>query len=88
MKSAEIHEQSISFVSPDGVTTYVAIVLRSGLALYAKTGMRPSSHWTPGRMMKRAASITGKTFKRGQYSEAITALDAWIAENGTSGHAS
>lgn len=37
-------------------------------------------------MLKQAGDITGKTFKRGQYKEAIEALEAWLIVNGTNGH--
>lgn len=71
------------FSGEAGVTTYVAIVLKSGLSLYAKTGMRPNRAWTPKAMMTRAAQITGQTFKARDYAGAIAALEAWIAANGS-----
>jgi hypothetical protein len=36
-------------------------------------------------MLAAAGEITGQTFKRGQYAQAIAALEAWIAINGTNG---
>jgi hypothetical protein len=48
--------------------------------------MKPNRAFTPTNMLAKAGQITGRTFKRGQFEEAIAALDAWIAANGTTGH--
>ena len=47
------------FVGKSGVDTFRAIALRSGLSLYAKTGMKPNRAWTPTKMLKVAGTITG-----------------------------
>jgi hypothetical protein len=73
------------FVGPNGVQTYRALAIKHGLALYAKTGLKPNSAYTPEAMLYAAGEITGKTFKRRQYAEAIAALDEWLAVNGTTG---
>ena len=75
----------ITFTGPHGVETYRAIVLKTGLKLYAKTGMKPNRAWTPTAMLKAASSITGKSYKRGHYHEAANDLDAWLKINGTAG---
>jgi len=75
----------ITFHGPAGVATYQAIALKHGLALYARTGMRPNRAWTPTAMLRTAGRITGQAFKRGQYQQAIDALEAWIQLHGTSG---
>ena len=75
-----------TFVGQAGVSTFQAISLKHGLKLYAATGMKPNRMWTPTAMLRTAGQITGKTFKRGQYAEAVAALTDWIDENGTSGH--
>jgi hypothetical protein len=49
---------------------YVAISLKHGLKLYAKTGMRPNRSWTPTAMLRKATEITGRKYKRGQHGEA------------------
>ena len=74
-----------TFAGKAGVATYQALVLKSGLKLYAKAGIVPNRAWTPGRMMKLAAHITGKKFKARDYLGAVAALEAWLAENGTTG---
>jgi hypothetical protein len=73
------------FKGPDGVKTYRAMVLRAGLRLYAKTGMKPNRAWTPGAMLRAAGLITGKTYKRREYDKAVRDLGAWLANFGTMG---
>jgi len=70
--------QNVSFVGPDQVERYRAIVLASGLKLYAKTGMRPNRAYTPTAMMREAARITGKRFKPRAYLEAARQLELWV----------
>jgi hypothetical protein len=76
---------STVFTGKAGVDTYRAIAIKHGLKLYADTGMKPNRFWTPMAMLKAAGDITGKTFKRGQYAQAIYSLEAWIIANGTTG---
>jgi hypothetical protein len=76
---------STAFVGKAGTDTYRAIVIKHGLKLYMDTGMKPSRAWTPTAMLNMAGKITGKTFKRGQYAQAIYSLEAWIIANGTTG---
>lgn len=70
------------FSGQAGVATFQASVIKSGLSLYAKTGMRPNRAYTPSAMMKMATHITGKKFKARDYMGAVDALDIWIKENG------
>jgi hypothetical protein len=74
-----------TFTGQDGVSTYQAIVLKSALKMYAAHGMRVNRAYTPTAMLKLAGAITGQTFKRGQYTQALEALEAWIEANGTTG---
>ena len=76
---------ALVFSGTAGVNTFIAISLKSGLRLYAKTGIKPNSAWTPTAMLRKASEITGKAYKRGQYVEAAADLDAWLAVNGTTG---
>jgi len=59
---------------------YRAIVVKSGIGLYIKSGgtILPSRDWTPTRMLKAATEITGKPFRRGQHFEAFVALGQWL----------
>jgi len=59
---------------------YTAIVLRSALKLYAKTGMKANRAYTPTKMMKTAARITGQRFAPRDYMGAHDALTAWLEE--------
>ena len=74
-----------TFTGTAGVNTYRAIALKSGISLYAKTGMKPNRAWTPSNMLRAAGEITGKAYKRGQYAEAVADLKDWIEANGTAG---
>jgi hypothetical protein len=58
----------------NGVNLFAASALRSGLRMYARCGMRPNRAWTPSAMLLKAGQLTGRTFKRGQYDEAVQAL--------------
>lgn len=60
--------------------TYQALAIKHGLLAYARSGLRVNRAYTPRAMLNTAAKITGKTFKRGQYTEAADALQAWIDE--------
>ena len=60
---------------------YQALAIRSGLRLYAKTGMKPNSAWTPSRMLRRASDITGKEYRLGQYEIAAKDLLDWAEAN-------
>lgn len=71
-----------TFSGTRGVTTFQAIVLRSALMLYRKTKIRLNRTATPTAMLRTATQITGKSFKRGQYDEAIAALTEWIDREG------
>jgi hypothetical protein len=72
----------VTFAGKEQVNLYVIVTLKHGLKLYAKTGMKPNSAWTPAAMLKRASSFTGKAYKRGQYQAAIDDLEALLPKNG------
>lgn len=76
---------SLVFKGPAGVATYRAVVIKHALVFYAKTGMKVNSAYTPKNMLAAAGQITGQKFKRGQYQQAIDALELWIQANGTAG---
>ena len=76
---------TIIFTGPGGVATYRAIALKHGLYLYATCRIKPNRAWTPTAMLRAAGQITGKTYKRGHYHEAIADLTAWINANGSLG---
>jgi hypothetical protein len=60
------------------VPVFVAVTLRSGIKLYAATGIKPNRMWTPKAMLAKASQITGKPFKARDYAGAIAALSDWI----------
>jgi len=60
---------------------YQAVVVKAALRLYAKTGMKANSAYTPKNMMAVATKITGKKFKARDYLGAADALEAWIQES-------
>jgi hypothetical protein len=77
--------RSLTFIGQDGVKTYRAAALRSGLKLYISCGMKPNRVWNPTAMLRAAGQITGKRYKRGQYAKAVSDLGAWLANFGTMG---
>lgn len=60
------------------IPVFGAIVVASGLEMYAKLGIRPNRHYTPGKMMKAAETITGKKFKSRDYVGAARAIRQWV----------
>ena len=70
----------MTFAGPKGVDVYRATVLASALRLYAKTGMKPNSAYTPSNMLRAAGEMTGAIYKRGQYEAAAAALTALSAK--------
>ena len=69
-------------VTGPGIVVYRAIVLKHGLKLYVKTGIKPNTSWTISNMLKATSSITGIKYKRSQALEAIADLEYWIKANG------
>ncbi len=61
--------------------TFQALAIRSGLKLYAATGMKPNSMWTPTNMLRTAGRITGKVYGRGQYLKAADDLLKWADQH-------
>lgn len=57
---------------------YQAVVIKSAIKLYARTGLRANSSYTPTAMKMTAEAITGKTFKRGDWQSMQDALQEWI----------
>lgn len=64
---------------------YQALVLKHALRLYAKTGIKVNTAYTPKNMLLTAGRITGQSFKRGQYVQAADALEAWAFEERNKG---
>jgi hypothetical protein len=69
-----------SFVGRPAVEVFRAKAIASACDLYAKTGMQVNRAYTPTNMLKAAASITGKTYKRGQHKQAAADLREWANE--------
>lgn len=64
---------------------YQALVLKHALRLYARTGIKVNTAYTPKNMLLTAGRITGQTFKRGQYLQAADALDMFLMEHSRKG---
>ena len=73
------HNGGTTITGKDGMLLYRAVVLRSSLRLYARTGMKSTRAATPANMFAIAKEYTGKDYKRGEYDKAIADLDIWIA---------
>ena len=79
-QSEIIHHKSggITLAGPDAVNLYRAAMLKSGLAMYAKSKMLLTRAMTPSAMLAMATQYTGKTYKRGQYAQAAQDVDVWV----------
>ncbi len=60
----------------NGVNIYRMRTVARALRLYAATGMKANSMYTPKNMMAKAASITGKKYKARDYERAAADLTA------------
>lgn len=67
-----------TLAGPDAVNLYRAMVLRSSIRLYEKTGMIPTRGLTITKMFMMAKQYTGKMYKRGQYALVLSDLQTWI----------
>jgi hypothetical protein len=61
-------------------SVYQAAAIAAALRLYAKTGMKANSAYTPKAMMAKATEITGQKFKARDYLGASAALQVWAAQ--------
>ena len=61
------------------ITMFQAMVLRTGLQMYARTKIQPNALYTPANMLDAAGRITGRRYRRGQYMEAANDLSVFIA---------
>jgi hypothetical protein len=66
-----------SFSGEHGMAVYRALVIASGLRLYAKTGIRPNAAYTPKAMMAAAEGLLGQKFKARDYLGAAKALSTF-----------
>ncbi len=71
-----------AFTGPDGVDFFRIRCLRSAMNLAAKTGgrMQVTRTMSNAQGLKMTTQYTGTKFKRGQYAEAVVALDKLLAE--------
>jgi hypothetical protein len=61
----------------DGIAKYQAVVIATALKMYATTGMRANSAYSPTAMLRRASEITGQKFRPRDYMGAAEALRKW-----------
>ena len=73
-------EQTMVFDTPKAIQAYQAITLKHAIKLYARTGMKVNSAYTPKAMLAKASELTGQVLKRGQYDLAVIYLDTLIAK--------
>lgn len=59
---------------------YQAVAIAAALRTYAKTGMQVNTAYTPAAMLRTAANITGKQYKRVDLVRAADDLTAWAEE--------
>lgn len=73
LQESNMAEEAISIVG-DNIPKFQALVIASALELYAKTGLQAGRAYTPTKMLAMASKLTGKTFKRGEYLPAASAI--------------
>lgn len=67
-----------SFVGPDSVYLYSAIVIRTSIKLWMKAKIKPTRNMSITQILKRASTITGKNYKRTEQEKAIADLTVFI----------
>ena len=72
-----IRPGSMSYVGQDATRLLHAKTVYHALKA-CKVGMRLTRTATPTRTFESAGKITGKTYKRGQYDQAMTDVRQWI----------
>lgn len=60
------------------VANYQILVIRRAILLYRDTGMKVNRAYTPTNMKRTAESLTGLTFKRGDWTSMANALEALL----------
>ena len=73
------HSEGMTIYTGAHVTMFQAMVLRTGLKMYARTKVQPNALFTPTNMLEAAGRITGRRYRRGQYMEAANDLSVFIA---------
>ncbi len=66
---------NIDMLNASPVRAVQAKTIARALRMYAKTGMRMNSAYTPRAMFAAATNITGLNFKRGDYERAAQACE-------------
>jgi hypothetical protein len=66
-----------------GIEMYRLTVIASALDLYAKTGIKANTAYTPTAMLRNATMATGVKYRRGQYREAAADLRRVVADMGS-----
>lgn len=72
--------RATSFIGPDATNLVRLHYVASGLRMYAKFGMLLTRGATPTKLLKMAAEVTGKRYKRGEYIKAADDVDALVKE--------
>lgn len=62
--SVERSEHGVVSITGNAILGYRALVLKSGIGLYLKTGMLPTRGFNAGRMRAMVTEYTGKPYPR------------------------
>lgn len=73
----QVSGECVSFVGPDAIALYRALIIEKAIRLYVKTGLKPSRMYTPTAMLKAASSITSKQYRRGDLLKAADDIRTW-----------
>jgi hypothetical protein len=72
-----VGKDSTSYIGHDATRLLHAKTVKHALRA-CKLGMRLTKTATPTRSFAMASKITGKSYKRGQYDQAIADVNQWI----------
>lgn len=73
-----LHKNGGFTLTGDAIPMFQVVTLKGALKMYAKCGMIPTRGMTITKMLKSAAAITGKAYKRGEAMKAHDDLVIWI----------
>lgn len=74
----KVSPSAVVYSGPDATALFRAAALREALRLYAKSKIVIARGVTPTSMLSMATKITGKPYRRGEYTKAADEVDTWV----------
>lgn len=70
---------AVSFTSKEEITYFQVAALKAGMKLMG-AGIKPHRTWTKAKALSRAGEITGRSYTKRDWAQAIIDLQMWIDE--------